>query len=88
MRESVWFTIVGVVGEMRQMGLDTLAEPMYFSMDQMSLNRPFLWPQHLVTRPKVDPLALSASLRRAVWDVEPEQPKSSIRRVAGFNQDG
>jgi hypothetical protein len=43
MRESVSFTIIGVVGEMRQMGLDTPAEPeMYFSIDQMPLNRPFL----------------------------------------------
>jgi len=78
----VWFTIVGVVGDMRQMGLDTPAEPeMYFSMDQMSLNRPFLWPQHMVIRTKGDPLALSASVRRAVWDVDPDQPVSSIRSM-------
>jgi putative ABC transport system permease protein len=77
-----WFTIVGVVGDMRQMGLDTPAEPeMYFSMKQMSLNRPFLWPQHMVIRTKGDPLALSASVRRAVWDVDPDQPVSSIRSM-------
>jgi putative ABC transport system permease protein len=76
------FTIVGVVGDMRQMGLDTPAEPeMYFSMDQMVVNSPLLWPQHLVVRTKGDPLALSASVRRAVWDVDPDQPVSSIRSM-------
>jgi predicted permease len=79
---TTWFTIIGVVGNMRQMGLDTPAEQeMYLSMDQMSLNRPFLWPQHLVIRTQGDPLALSASLRRAVWDVDPDQPVSSIRSM-------
>jgi putative ABC transport system permease protein len=67
---------------MRQMGLDTPAEPeMYFSMDQMVVNSPLLWPQHLVVRTKGDPLALSASVRRAVWDVDPDQPVSSIRSM-------
>jgi len=77
-----WFTIVGVVADMRQMDLDRPAEPeMYFSMDQVVLNFPFLWPQHLVVRTKGDPLALSASVRRAVWDVDPDEPVSSIRSM-------
>jgi predicted permease len=79
----VWFTIVGVVGDMRQMGLDTPPEPeMYFPIDQVvGLKVTFLWPQHLVVRTKGDPLTQSASVRRAVWDVDPDEPVSSIRSM-------
>jgi len=67
---------------MRQIGLDTSAEQeFYLSMDQMSRNLLFLFPQHLVIRTQGDPLALSASVRGAVWNVDPDQPVSSIRSM-------
>jgi hypothetical protein len=77
-----WFTIVGVVGDMRQMGLDAPAEPeMYFSLNQSGVSAPFFWPQYLVVRTTGEPLALSAAVRRAVWDVDPDEPVSNIRSM-------
>jgi hypothetical protein len=62
-----WFTIVGVVGNVRQMGLGVPPESeMYFSLGQPGLSSPFSWPQYLVVRTNGDPLALAASVRRAV----------------------
>jgi putative ABC transport system permease protein len=77
-----WLTIVGVVGDMRQMGIDTAAEPeIYFAANQTAINAPFFWPQHLVIRTTGDPLALSAAVRQAVWAVDPDEPVSRIRSM-------
>jgi ABC-type antimicrobial peptide transport system permease subunit len=40
-----------------------------------------MWPQHLVVRTTGDPLALAAAVRRAVSDIDPEQPVSNIRSM-------
>jgi putative ABC transport system permease protein len=77
-----WLTIVGVVGDMRQMGIDTAAEPeIYFSANQNLINAPFFWPQQLVIRTTGDPLALAAAVRQAVWAVDPDEPVSQIRSM-------
>jgi putative ABC transport system permease protein len=77
-----WFTIVGVVGNMRQVGLDVPPEPeMYLSLGQPGLSSPFAWPQYLVVRTKGDPLTLAASVRRAVWDVDPDEPVANIHSM-------
>jgi putative ABC transport system permease protein len=78
-----WLTIVGVVGDMRQMGIDTAAEPeIYFAANQIAMNAPFFWPQHLVVRSIGDPLALAAAVRQAVWAVDPDEPVSRIRSMS------
>jgi putative ABC transport system permease protein len=80
--DNPWFTIVGVVGDMRQMGLDAPAEPeMYLSLTQSGVSAPFFWPQHLVVRTQGDPLALSTVVRRAVLDVDPDEPVSNVRSM-------
>ncbi len=78
-----WLTIVGVVGDMRQVALDKPSEPeMYLSLNQSTgTSRPSSWPQYLVVRTKTDPLALSSSVRSAVWDVDPDEPVSSVRSM-------
>ncbi|HEY1304970.1 MAG TPA: ABC transporter permease [Vicinamibacterales bacterium] len=78
-----WLTIVGVVGDMRQMGIDTAAEPeIYVAANQSTLNAPFFWPQQLVVRTTADPLALSAAVRQAVWAVDADEPVSRIRSMS------
>ena len=79
-----WATIVGVVGDVHQMGLEVAAEPeVYFSLDQDSGSTPFFWPQHLVVRvvAEGDPLALAPALRGAVAAVDREQPLSNVRSM-------
>ena len=78
-----WCTIVGVVGDIRQMGLEVAAEPeAYFSLDQNTGATPFFWPQHLVVRTHRDPLALAPAVRLAVHSVDPDQPVSNIRSMS------
>jgi len=77
--DAQWFTVVGVVGDVRQMGLDVPAEPeMYFPQAQ----RLDGWPSHLVVRTQGDPMAFADAVRRAVWEVDANQPVSSIRTMS------
>jgi putative ABC transport system permease protein len=81
--DNAWLTIVGVVGDIRQMGLDLPAEPeVYLPLAQLTDAHPFLWPQHLVVRTAGDPLELAAAVRAVVWDVDPDQPVSSLRSMS------
>jgi ABC-type antimicrobial peptide transport system permease subunit len=41
-----------------------------------------MWPQQLVVRTSVDPLALGPAVRRAVWDIDSDQPVSSVRPMS------
>ena len=75
------FTVVGVVGDMRQSGLDVPAPPeVYVPLDQAIF--PFLWPNNLVVRTDGDPLALAAAVRAAIWEVDPNQPVSNVRAMS------
>jgi predicted permease len=75
-------TVVGVVGDMRQMGLDVPADAaFYVPLDQVG-TATFMGPRQLVVRTTGDPLALAPALRRAVWDVDPAQPVSSVRAMS------
>ncbi|HEX7238001.1 MAG TPA: ABC transporter permease, partial [Gammaproteobacteria bacterium] len=75
------FTVVGVVGDIRQNGLDVPALPeVYVPLDQAAA--PFLGPSNLVVRADGDPLALAAAVRAAVWEVDPNQPVSDVRSMS------
>jgi ABC-type antimicrobial peptide transport system permease subunit len=74
-------TVIGVVGDVRQLGLDVAADAEVFvPLDQSEGT--FLRPRHLVVRTDGDPLALAAGLRRAIWAVDPDQPVSSVRAMS------
>ena len=80
--EEPWVTIVGVVGDVRQYGLDR--EP------GLELYRPFAqnpgWGAVLV-RTRVEPTAVAALLGRAVRELDPEQPIDRIRTLAEVRRD-
>ena len=58
--KSPWFSIVGVVGDVREQGLENAAEPMAFVPTAGSMG------DDIVVRTTGDPAALSATLRREV----------------------
>jgi putative ABC transport system permease protein len=67
-------TVVGVVGDMKQMGLDTASFPEFYTPVEQAVIESFLWPRYLVVRTKDDPLSLAPAVREAVRDVDPDQP--------------
>ena len=77
-RPEPWRTIVGVVADVRQMGMDApVKAEMYVPYRQVSTFR-FFAPRDLVVRTTGDPLALVPSVRREVQAVDPDQPLSNI----------
>ena len=74
-------TVIGVVGDVRQLGLDVPADAEIFvPLSQAEVA--FIRPRQLVVRTNGDPLALAPAIRRAIWAVDPDQPVSSVRAMS------
>jgi putative ABC transport system permease protein len=77
-----WITVVGVVADVRQMGLDEpVKAEMYLPFRQLGYMT-FYAPRELVIRSAVDPTSLVAAVRREVQAVDAEQPVSHVRTMA------
>jgi len=68
-----WSTIVGVVGDVKQFGLDS--EP------SLDLYYPALLPSTIVVHTSGDPASLATPVRAAIQAVDPEIPVSQIRTM-------
>jgi putative ABC transport system permease protein len=75
-----WATVVGVVGDVRQVGLygEQLSE-LYAPYAQE--RRSWLAPRDLVVRTRGDAASVAAQVREAVWAVDKDQPVSNIRTM-------
>ncbi len=73
---QTWVTIVGVVGNVRQYGLDKEpSDEIYGPVAQLGFG------QFLVVKTKGDPMALSKSLRDAVHDVDSETAIDQVKTL-------
>jgi predicted permease len=79
---TAWSTIVGVVDDVRDTGLNQpLRDTVYSSYFQAS--NPAA-PVALVVRTASDPAGRLPAIRRAVWAVDPKQPLGQITTLAAF----
>jgi putative ABC transport system permease protein len=69
-----WMTVVGVVGDMKQMGLDAAPFPEFYTPVEQTVIESFAWPRYLVVRTKDDPMSLATAVREVVHAVDPDQP--------------
>ncbi|HKP72179.1 MAG TPA: ABC transporter permease [Pyrinomonadaceae bacterium] len=79
-----WLTIVGVVADVRQMGLDApVKAEMYVPYWQAGHPMPYtiFSPRDLVIRSTVAPASLVPSVRQAIREVDPNQPLANIRTM-------
>ncbi|MBO0863180.1 MAG: ABC transporter permease, partial [Chloracidobacterium sp.] len=77
-----WMTIVGVVADVKQMGLDAPARAeMYFPYRQVK-NHVWFRPRDLVIRTSVDPMKIVRDVRREVMAVDPDQPISDVATMS------
>lgn len=73
-----WRTIVGVVADVRQMGMDVpVKAEMYFPYGQIA-SHPWYGPRDLVIRTTGDPMNLVAGVRQEIHAVNSDQPVSNI----------
>jgi len=77
-----WIQIVGIVADVRQMGLDEpVKAEMYFPYQQQA-PYDFYIPRDLVIRTTGDTSSVVASVRQIVHEVDPDQPISNIATMS------
>jgi len=77
-----WITVVGVVADVRQMGVDApVKAEMYLPYQQHGFN-PWMAPYNLAIRVGGDPMSLVAAVSREIHAVDPNQPISVIATMA------
>jgi len=78
--DAPWITIVGVAGDVRQMGLDVpVKAEMYLPYAQVH-DQPWFAPRDLVVRSTAeDPMTLAPAVREAVHAADPEQAVANVR---------
>jgi putative ABC transport system permease protein len=70
-----WIEIVGIVGHVRQEGLDSDPRPqVYWPYQQRTQDR-----MAMVVRTTTDPSSLTAPIRAAIHEVDPDQPLYDVR---------
>jgi len=74
-----WWTVVGVVDSVKHRSLRTGADAeLYFPYTQQMIGAKYTY---LTLRVQGDPLALTASLRRRIHDIDPEQPVTDVKTM-------
>ena len=80
-----WIKIAGVVGDVRQMGLELPARAeMYFPYAQPAASFGYLSPRDLAVRTAQDPLSIAPAVRRAIAAVDPDEPVSHVEPMAAL----
>jgi putative ABC transport system permease protein len=75
-----WFTVVGVVGDVKQMSLEEASNSaVYVAPAQWHFADRSFW---FVIRTAGDPAALTASIRDAIWSVDRDQPIVRVGTLA------
>jgi putative ABC transport system permease protein len=76
--DAPWLTIVGIVADVRQMGMDVpVKAEMYLPYRQIA-SHPWYGPRDLVVRTSAHPMTLVSAVREAIKNVDPDQPVSNI----------
>ena len=82
----LWMTIVGVVADIRERGLDFGLKPaVYVPFTQTAIG--FFQPSEIAVLTWREPLSIAGELRQAVWSVDPEQPVSRLRPMNAIVDD-
>ncbi|HEX5421132.1 MAG TPA: ABC transporter permease, partial [Gammaproteobacteria bacterium] len=77
--------LLTVVGDVRESGLATPVEPAFYvplGQTNVTARSATLWPKYLVVRTSGNPMGLAQVVRKAVWNVDANQPVSSVRPMS------
>ena len=72
--DAPWRTVVGVVGDVRHLGLDAPPEMQVYLPEPQFVDSAMV----LVVRAAADPRPLAAAVRRAVWEIDGERPVENV----------
>jgi len=77
-----WREIIGIVRDVRQMGLDEPVKAEMYLPYQQVTDQPWFMPRDLAIRTTGDPSSVVASVREAIREVDPDQPISNIATMS------
>ena len=80
--DGEWMEIVGIVADVRQMGLDEPVKAEMYMPYQQVTDWPFFVPRDLAIRTTGDPMSVAGSIRQIVREVDPDQPISNIATMS------
>ncbi len=78
--EGYWYTIVGVVHEIRERGLAEDPRPAIYRVHEQADQTNDL-PSGIVIRTAVEPASIVSAVRQAIWSVDKHQPLARIRTM-------
>ena len=79
-----WITIVGIVGDVRQAGLDQPPRPeIYYLYKQWD----FFAPSYLAVRTAGDPMSVANAVREQIWAVDKDQPVTGVMPLEKMLED-
>lgn len=82
--DQSWINIIGVVKDVRQLELTADPKPQaYLPYLQFG----FFEPRDLVVKTDVDPVSLAATVRKAVWEIDKDQPVSNTQTMEAILAD-
>jgi putative ABC transport system permease protein len=81
-KTQTWITVVGVVSNVHQYGLDKdSVYEVYFPLEQAPLNS-----AHLLVRTRGEPNHLSNQIVRTIHEIDPQQPVTDIKTLAQIRE--
>ena len=80
--ERPWTTIVGIVADVRQMGIDEPVKAEMYLPNRQITHNPWFIPRDLAIRTNGDPMQLVGAVRQAIGEVDPDQPVSNVATMA------
>lgn len=82
---KAWITVVGVAGDVRDVGLNLDATDLVYTPYYQGSNAAA--PVGLVVRTEGDPRGMIGAVKRAIWQVDPNQPLATVVTLEGFLSD-
>jgi putative ABC transport system permease protein len=79
--DQPWMTVVGIVADIKQMGLDAPVKAEMYIPYRQHPDNPWFTPRDLVVRTSTQPTSLVAAIRHEVQAVDPLQPVSNVRTM-------
>ena len=78
--KGYWYTIVGVVKEIRDRGVTEELQPTIYRVHEQA-DQTRDEPSGIVVRTTVDPASLAPAIRQAIWSVDKNQPVARVQTI-------
>jgi len=79
--KGYWYEIIGVVKEIREVGMAEELRPAVYSLHEQGNNQLMIPPAKIVVRTAIEPKSIIVAVRQAIWSVDKNQPTWRVRTL-------